>query len=79
MTVSWKVGDGIIQHIDIKEDGKENAFSLGSTLMIGTEVTQIYIYSKGFYTRGLGLITSNIEVKWILGLKQCVKISETAG
>lgn len=27
-----------MQHIDVREEGKENAFSLGSSLFIGTEV-----------------------------------------
>ena len=39
MTVSWKIADDIVQHIDIKEEGKENAFSLGSSLWIGGEVS----------------------------------------
>jgi hypothetical protein len=38
LTVTWKVADGIMQHIDVKEEGKENAFSLGTSLIIGTEV-----------------------------------------
>ena len=33
--MSWKVADDVIQHIAVKEVGKENAFSLGQTLMIG--------------------------------------------
>lgn len=37
LTVTWKVYDGILQHIDVKEQGKENAFSLGSSLMINNE------------------------------------------
>jgi len=37
--VSWKIADDIVQHIDIKEEGKENAFSLGSSLWIGGEVS----------------------------------------
>lgn len=37
LTVSWKIADDIVQHIDIKEEGKENAFSLGSSLWIGGE------------------------------------------
>lgn len=35
--MTWKVCDGIYQHIDVKEVGKENAFSLGSSLFIGSE------------------------------------------
>ncbi|XP_060521956.1 transcription elongation factor SPT6 isoform X2 [Cylas formicarius] len=37
LTITWKVADGIYQHIDIKEEGKANAFSLGKSLWIGTE------------------------------------------
>lgn len=29
LTITWKVSDGIYQHIDIREEGKANAFSLG--------------------------------------------------
>ncbi|XP_034831769.1 transcription elongation factor SPT6 [Maniola hyperantus] len=34
LTVTWKVADGICQHIDVREEGKENAFSLGRSLWI---------------------------------------------
>ncbi|XP_076452893.1 transcription elongation factor SPT6-like [Babylonia areolata] len=37
LTVTWKVADGILQHIDVTEEGKENAFSLGKSLLIGDE------------------------------------------
>ncbi|XP_064461195.1 transcription elongation factor SPT6-like [Ornithodoros turicata] len=37
LTVTWKVYEGILQHIDVKEQGKENAFSLGSSLLINSE------------------------------------------
>lgn len=37
LTVTWKVTDDIYQHIDIREEGKENAFSLGQSLLIGNE------------------------------------------
>ncbi|ENN77904.1 hypothetical protein YQE_05581, partial [Dendroctonus ponderosae] len=37
LTITWKVGDGIYQHIDVKEQGKTNAFSLGKSLWIGNE------------------------------------------
>lgn len=39
LTVTWKVCDNIYQHVDVREEGKENAFSLGSTLWINTEVS----------------------------------------
>lgn len=37
MTVTWKVADGICQHIDVREENKENAFSLGHSLWISSE------------------------------------------
>uniref|UniRef100_A0A670JS76 SPT6 homolog, histone chaperone and transcription elongation factor n=1 Tax=Podarcis muralis TaxID=64176 RepID=A0A670JS76_PODMU len=37
LTVTWKVSDNIYQHVDVREEGKENAFSLGATLWINTE------------------------------------------
>ena len=37
LTVTWKVYDNIYSHIDIKEEGKANSFSLGQSLWIGTE------------------------------------------
>jgi 3-dehydroquinate synthetase len=42
LTVTWKVADSIYQHIDVREEGKENAFSLGHTLWINTEVSSIH-------------------------------------
>lgn len=35
--MSWKVADGIYQHVDVREDKKENMFSLGQKLFIGNE------------------------------------------
>lgn len=35
IAVTWKVADGIFQHIDVLELDKENEFSLGRTLRIG--------------------------------------------
>lgn len=37
LTVTWKVADDIYQHIDVREEGKENSFSLGQSLYIGSE------------------------------------------
>ena len=37
LTVTWKVADDIYQHVDVREEGKENAFSLGQSLWIGDE------------------------------------------
>ena len=38
MTVTWKVADGIYQHVDIMEKDKPNPFTLGKRLLIGEEV-----------------------------------------
>jgi transcription elongation factor SPT6 len=35
LAVTWKVADGIFQHIDVLELDKENEFALGKTLRIG--------------------------------------------
>ncbi|KAK2165050.1 hypothetical protein LSH36_55g00002 [Paralvinella palmiformis] len=37
LTATWKVTDSILQHIDIREEGKGNAFSLGKSLWIQNE------------------------------------------
>ena len=37
LTVTWKVADEVYQHIDVREVGKENTFSLGTSLFIGSE------------------------------------------
>lgn len=39
LTVTWKVAEGIYQHIDVKEEGKQHQFSLGKTLLIGSDVS----------------------------------------
>ncbi|XP_058451716.1 transcription elongation factor SPT6 [Malaya genurostris] len=37
ITATWKVTTDIYQHIDIREESKENVFSLGQSLWIGNE------------------------------------------
>ncbi|KAI6710736.1 hypothetical protein JHW43_006742 [Diplocarpon mali] len=37
LAVTWKVADGVYQHIDVLELKKENEFSLGRQLRIGTQ------------------------------------------
>ncbi|XP_078492453.1 transcription elongation factor SPT6 [Ciona intestinalis] len=37
LTATWKVSEGVFAHIDIREEKKENAFSLGRSLWIGNE------------------------------------------
>lgn len=39
LAVTWKVSDGIYQHIDVLELDKENQFSVGRTLKIGGKYT----------------------------------------
>ncbi|KAL1865272.1 Transcription elongation factor spt6 [Paecilomyces lecythidis] len=39
LAVTWKVSDGIYQHIDVLELDKENEFSVGRTLKIGGRYT----------------------------------------
>lgn len=37
LTATWKVAEEVFQHIDVREEGKENTFSLGTSLWIGSE------------------------------------------
>lgn len=37
LTATWKVCNDIYQHIDVREEGKENAFTLGTSLWIANE------------------------------------------
>ena len=37
LTVTWKITEDVHQHIDVREEGKENDFSLGQRLWIGDE------------------------------------------
>uniref|UniRef100_T1GUP5 Transcription elongation factor SPT6 n=1 Tax=Megaselia scalaris TaxID=36166 RepID=T1GUP5_MEGSC len=37
LTVTWKVTTDVYAHIDVREEGKENAFTLGQSLLIGNE------------------------------------------
>uniref|UniRef100_W5KF28 Transcription elongation factor SPT6 n=1 Tax=Astyanax mexicanus TaxID=7994 RepID=W5KF28_ASTMX len=60
LTVTWKVADGIYQHVDVREEGKENAFSLGHTLWINTEefedldeITARYVQPMAAFARDL--------------------------
>jgi transcription elongation factor SPT6 len=39
LTVTWKVSDGVYQHIDVLELDKENEYSVGRTLKIGGKYT----------------------------------------
>ncbi|KAK6507188.1 Transcription elongation factor spt6 [Arthrobotrys musiformis] len=39
IAITWKVGDGLYQHIDVLELDKENEFSIGRTLKVGGKYT----------------------------------------
>ncbi|KAF3940435.1 hypothetical protein ABW19_dt0204576 [Dactylella cylindrospora] len=39
IAITWKVGDGLYQHIDVLELDKENEFSVGRTLKVGGKYT----------------------------------------
>lgn len=41
------MADGIYQHVDVREEGKENAFSLGHTLWINNEVSWFCCWGGG--------------------------------
>jgi len=45
LTVTWKVADATLQHVDVREEGKENVFSLGRSLWIGNEVCLSHRFS----------------------------------
>lgn len=38
LTLTWKVEEVVYQHVDIREQDKPNAYSLGRSLIIGEEV-----------------------------------------
>lgn len=73
LTVSWKVTDNINQHINIREEGKANAFSLGHQLYIENEsyedldeIIARYIQPMASFAREL------------LNYKYCLKLTEGA-
>lgn len=60
LTATWKVTKDIYQHIDVREEGKENVFSLGQSLWIGNEefedldeIIARYINPMAAYARDL--------------------------
>jgi len=52
--VTWKVADGALQHIDVREEGKENVFSLGRSLWIANEVPVLSLCPVAQPTGGAG-------------------------
>ena len=44
LTLTWKVGEGVVQHVDIREEGKSNPSCLGKSLHIGSEVWFLNIF-----------------------------------
>ncbi|XP_077232346.1 uncharacterized protein LOC143868919, partial [Tasmannia lanceolata] len=71
LTLSWKVADGVNQHVTIREEGKENAFSIGRQLFIEEEqyedldeILARYIQPMASFAREL------------LNYKYCLKLTE---
>lgn len=71
LTVSWKVCDGINQHVNIEEKEKTNAFSLGHQLFIEhepyedlDEIIARYVQPMASYTREL------------LNYKYCIQLKD---
>lgn len=71
LTLSWKVTDNINQHVTIREEGKENPFSLGHQLFIENEpyedldeIIARYIQPMASYAREL------------LNFKHCIKLRD---
>lgn len=69
LTLSWKVAEDIYQHVTIREEGKDNAFSLGHQLFIENEpyedldeIIARYIQPMASYAREL------------LNYKYCIKL-----
>lgn len=50
LTVTWKVEENILHHIDIREQGKPNQFSLGKSLWIGSDVRLVLCTFNVSYT-----------------------------
>lgn len=64
-----KVADGIYQHVDVREEGKENAFSLGHTLWINNEVrTHLFPASSGAHQTRTYSISGNLLLGLLLFL-----------
>lgn len=60
LTLTWKVAEGVTQHVDIVEEGKDNAFSLGHQLFINREayedldeIIARYVSSMASYARDI--------------------------
>ncbi|XP_014787232.1 transcription elongation factor SPT6 [Octopus bimaculoides] len=60
LTVTLKSADDVLQHIDVREEGKENAFSLGRSLWIGNmefedldEIIARYIQPMASFARDI--------------------------
>ncbi|CAB3227159.1 unnamed protein product [Arctia plantaginis] len=73
LTVTWKVADNIYQHIDVREEGKENAFSLGRSLWIqGSEFEDLDEIIARHVTPMAGLARDLISYKYykpLLGMR----------
>uniref|UniRef100_A0A1I8JEX7 Transcription elongation factor spt6 n=1 Tax=Macrostomum lignano TaxID=282301 RepID=A0A1I8JEX7_9PLAT len=62
LTLTWKIEDGIIQHVEVQERNKQNDFSLGKTLLIEgeefedlDEIIARYVQPMAAYIRDISM------------------------
>ncbi|EDV22209.1 uncharacterized protein TRIADDRAFT_59208 [Trichoplax adhaerens] len=60
LTLTWKVLDDIYQHVDIREEGKVNSFSLGHSLRIGNEEYEDLDEILARYVQPMAALTRDI-------------------
>lgn len=71
LTLSWKVAEGINAHINIKEEGKANAFSLGQQLFIEGESYEDLDEIIARYVQPMASFARDI-----LNHKYCIKLPD---
>lgn len=73
LTVSWKVTDNINQHVNIREEGKDNAFSLGHQLFIENESYEDLDEIIARYVQPMASFAREL-----LNYKYCIKLPENS-
>lgn len=71
LTLSWKVAEGVNQHVTIQEEGKENAFSIGRLLFIEGETYEDLDEILARYVQPMASFAREL-----LSYKYCVKLVE---
>lgn len=49
LTISWKIAEGIHDHVEVVEQDKENVFSLGQKLVINDEVRRHFLDASAVF------------------------------